>query len=139
MKKNWRGNYNVPFEHLVGKKITYITGCGKGSKVIYFNTEDGCRYKMWHDQDCCETVTVDDVNGDPQRLIGMTILRAEESINSGETNDGNETWTFYRITGRVDKCYWHNHTLVIRWYGESNGYYSEAVDFELLGDKNNAE
>ena len=68
-----------------------------------------------------------EVVGDVQDLIGVPLLVAEES-SSGENPEGAEvseyqesfTWTFYKlatIKGYVD----------IRWYGESNGYYSEGV------------
>jgi hypothetical protein len=56
-----------------------------------------------------------------------------EESTSGENPPGVKveyqnsfTWTFYRF-GTV-KGY-----VTVRWYGESNGYYSESVDFMLEG------
>ena len=116
------------FDELVGKTFVSITGAEPQSDEIVFTCTDGSVYRMHHMQDCCESVTVEEVIGDPSKLIGDPILYAEESSNGDDLPVGvyNEsfTWTFYRLATV-------NGHLVIRWYGSSNGYYSEDVDFVL--------
>lgn len=118
-------------EDLIGKTIESIET--NGNEEIIFNTTDGDSYKMYHQQDCCEYVSLQDVaGGDLSDLIGETIITAYASSKQGdETSDDNKfgdesyTWTFYTIrTNAV--------TLTLRWYGSSNGYYSESVDFVKL-------
>ena len=119
-------------KELVGKTLTSIEKLGK--KEIIFNCEDGKQYKMFHVQDCCENVSIEDIVGDLQDLVGTPILKAEEATSDENPigaqvtgfQDDSFTWTFYKfatIKGYVD----------IRWYGESNGYYSESVDVFLGG------
>jgi len=101
------------------------------NEELRFTTDNGIIYHMYHDQDCCESVTIDDVNGDLNDLVGTPILVAEESTNDKGPGDEREamTWTFYKfatVKGWVQ----------IRWYGQSNGYYSEAVDFERVEPAN---
>lgn len=122
-------NKTVPFSELKGKTIDKIVGLDNNSNEVHFYTSDGKHYIMWHYQECCEGVSIDDVNGCVDDLIGSPITIAEERA-SNENPEGVEmgwqdsfTWTFYTIAtakGYVD----------IRWYGESNGYYSEGVDFQ---------
>ena len=117
----------VKFEELLGKTLTEIS-VSKSKDEIFFHTDKEITYRMFHYQDCCESVEIDDINGDLDNLIGNPILIAEESTNSDNPQsqyDESFTWTFYKLAtvkGYVD----------IKWYGESNGYYSEEVDFRLL-------
>lgn len=113
------------FADLVGKTIVRVDGLEVGSDVVHIETADRRRYRMHHSQDCCESVAVEDVSGDVSDIIGSPVLFAEESSNSDNPPElaDSHLWTFYRIlTGKG--------LVVIRWLGESNGYYSESVDFE---------
>lgn len=117
-----------PFSDLIGKTLAAVTG-EAGGEEIRFMCDDGSEYLMYHCQDCCEGVSIESIVGDLSDLIGRPILKAEETTSS-ETPEGynhdyepeSQTWTFYKlatIKGYVD----------IRWFGSSNGYYSESVSF----------
>ena len=113
-----------------------------GSNALKFDEDDAeentVAYRLWHNQNCCESVYVEDICGDLTDLVGHgPILLAEEIIYNRETPEGipilNEveqsyrypdsyTWTFYKLS-----TVWGS--VTIRWYGTSNGYYSESVDF----------
>jgi hypothetical protein len=133
---------------LIGKTLTEVI---RKDDELIFVCDNGDKYKLYHGQECCEGVEIDDINGDLTDLIGSPILKAQEVSNDdftkaftdsfkpveGEYSKQNPegmyepescTWTFYKlatIKGYVD----------VRWYGESNGYYSEGVDF-AKEDKN---
>ena len=124
----------MSFDTLVGKTLTSVK-VSKGDEEIVFVCDNGDQFMLWHEQDCCERVTVDDICGDWEEILNSPILKAEETTN---TPDGfvdpylpkgpecsytdSYTWTFYRITTMLGR-------VVIRWYGTSNGYYSERVSF----------
>ena len=117
---------SISFELLKGKVLTEVTG-SVGDGEMIFATSDGERYQLFHYQDCCESVGIEDIIGDLQDLIGEPILLAEEAVNPSDSpvNDDpwdSTTWTFYKLATR--KGY-----VDIRWLGTSNGYYSESVDF----------
>ena len=112
---------------LKGKTLSSVRAV---DDVIVFETIDGEMYKMFHMQDCCESVYIESIVGDLDDLVGEPLLMAEEGTNLFDTlreagkdtaSDGSHTWTFYKFATR--KGY-----VDIRWYGTSNGYYSESVD-----------
>jgi hypothetical protein len=120
-----------PFPDLFGKTLISVT-VNDARDEIRFVTDDATTYLMWHEQDCCEGVSVESIVGDLADLIGTPILKAEEStsdtrpegVPAPEWEPESETWTFYKlatIKGYVD----------IRWHGMSNGYYGESVDFGI--------
>ena len=119
----------VKIENMVGKVFTSVRN--EGTELVFQNATES--FVFFHQQDCCENVSIEDVCGDLQDLVGEPLLLAEEV--SGETPvDFNEreyesvTWTFYKFATR--KGY-----VDVRWLGESNGYYSEGVSLghELVG------
>ena len=138
---------NTGIEQLLGKTLTSVVKNERNDEII-FTVDDGTQYKMYHSQDCCESVSIDDINGDLNDLIGSPILLAEENSSSElsaeqiaekekeKLEQGDDyyeydesfTWTFYKlatIKGYVD----------IRWFGSSNGYYSESVDVVKVGSE----
>lgn len=127
MNLDWefKGDISV----LVGKTLTKCVRQGEYDDEIHFHTTDGEHYVMWHHQDCCEHVYIESIEGELSDLVGHPILVAEASSSNNDppNNDHDEsyTWTFYKlatIKGYVD----------IRWFGSSNGYYSERADFDKV-------
>lgn len=119
---------------LIGKTLANID-VDRFDDEIIFTTKSGEKYKMFHQQNCCESVRINDIAGDVKDLIGWPILVAEERTSSknedrknyGDDNlyDTSFTWTFYEIATIKG-------SVTIRWYGSSNGYYSERVHFEKI-------
>lgn len=118
------------FKDLVGKVLLEVKGDLNDDRLV-FTLENGDKYMLWHDQDCSESVTINDIVGELHDLVGSPILMAEE-VTSTENpldvsmeNQDSFTWTFYKLA--TIKGY-----VTIRWYGESNGYYSESVFFDKV-------
>ncbi len=128
-------------DQIIGKTIFHIEKIGVENEIV-FHCTDGTSYKMYHSQDCCESVYLEDINGDLNDLIGTPIVTAYESTSRELSEleklrqveaalDGDEeydsdrsfTWTFYRLSTMKG-------TVVLRWYGTSNGYYSETATVE---------
>ena len=118
-------NKEVELSVLVGKVIKSISGLEKNSDEVRIHTECGQEYMFYHNQDCCESVDLDDYEGDANDLIGGIITSAEiaEGDHDKEPEHADSfTWTFYKIETSKGG-------LWMRWLGESNGYYGEEVDF----------
>lgn len=128
-------NSRCELSELLGKTFSTVSAT---EDEVTFTTVDGDVYKLLHIQDCCESVYIESIVGDLQDLVGEPVLRADEEedlfdlirqSSKEESRDESYTWTFYKFATR--KGY-----VDIRWYGSSNGYYSESVDLiKLKGDE----
>lgn len=112
----------IDIENIIGSTFSKIEN--KDNDEIIFTVNENESYRLFHSQDCCENVQIESIVGDLEDLINSPILQAEESSQEGKSSWGSQTWTFYKIA--TIKGY-----VTIRWLGESNGYYSESVSFEM--------
>lgn len=100
--------------------------------ALFFKTADGEFYIMTHDQECCENVSIDDICGDFADLLNEEILTAEELNNDypvdEECVENTYTWTFYHLAT------FHG-DVTIRWFGTSNGYYSESAELYKISEE----
>ena len=130
---------HVEFSVLIGKTLTSVD-IAEDKESVTLHTADGGMFRMFHDQDCCESVELEDVVGDWADIIGLPLAVAEVSTNESEDpedckknrssfGDDSFTWTFYRLA--TEKGW-----VTLRWYGTSNGYYSEGVTFVQIGEFN---
>jgi hypothetical protein len=164
------------FDEMIGKKIISIDG-KVGDSEIVFRSEDG-NFFFYHDDACCEDVSIEDICGDLSDLINSPIIEAEEVsgncyktipipskvpstyitqmyecvLDDDKVNNliscglikqeevsnifpiegspkpknisvqDDHQWTFYRFGTAKG-------SVVIRWFGTSNGHYSTSVDF----------
>ncbi len=119
---------DINISEFVGKTFVSIN---VRDEFIDFLTDKKEKYQMYHEQDCCETVYVDDICGNIVDLLESPILKAEERTSNDNRKEGQEyyedsfTWTFYEIATIKG-------SVTIKWYGESNGYYSEEVSIAKL-------
>lgn len=147
--RNYYETFNADISELVGKTLSEIEG-GLGSTMISFSATDGSAYQMLYYADCCASCEIEEIHGDMNDLIGTPILHAEEVCSQEPTDEikaareaeeerkkaeegecyysyhaDSETWTFYKISTIKG-------SVTIRWYGSSNGYYSERATFEQV-------
>jgi len=118
-------------DELIGKNIVDVYVSESKDELI-LTDDNQIKYKFFHMQECCESVFIEEIFGDLNDFIG-TIVDAEEcssntledQISPPDSYESN-TWTFYRfsIAGKG--------TVVVRWLGTSNGYYSESVHFDVI-------
>ena len=117
--------YNV-IEAAIGRVPTKVEGMYSGSREVRITFEDGGYLSLWHEQDCCEQVDLQDVEGDPHGLVGYPLTVAEEAYaDAGDVVSESGTWSFYRFGNGHE-------FIVLRWLGESNGYYSEGVSHAVF-------
>lgn len=115
------------FSDMLGLLMTEVSTDSEKEEMLFLS-ESGRRFRFYHGQDCCETVKMEEIIGDLNDLIGAPILLAEEVSNEDApicSESESYTWTFYKfatIKGSV----------TVRWFGESNGYYSESVSYEEI-------
>lgn len=111
---------------IVFNKVEKITS-PYGEDELVFATDAGYKVIFYHGQECCERVNIEDVCGDLNDLVGVPLMVANQSSRHEEDESGFEsiTWTFYTfrtVKGTVD----------VRWFGGSNGYYSERVSVRIV-------
>lgn len=104
---------------LKGETVKAIV-CSAEAVDLY--TKSGKHFRWSHQQDCCETVRLVHSNSDKfNDPTGQEIYDVIESVVIGKG---------ITVTTWILNCDYDNN-IVFTWHGESNGYYSEDVSFEL--------
>ena len=108
------------FFELKGKVIEKIDGLYVDAEEYKFKLRDLGTLTFWHYQECCESVRVQSITGDPALIIDQEIIFAEEDSVRSDTANKTTTTYILRVPSGAE--------LKIVWFGASNGYYSEDVD-----------
>lgn len=121
----------IELNSLVGETLTHID-VDETKNEIMLTTTSNKRIRIYHDQDCCESVRIEDTEGNWHDLIGKVIIEASEDVRpAGDPPPKSpDSWTRTDLRFRVDGA-----TVICRWIGESNGYYSESVHIKDITDR----
>ena len=111
---------------LIGQTIFHITH--DAHEIELYLTDGTCL--VMHDPERGSgndvEIVLEDINGDLQDLYDQPIVLAEEVSNMDDLPDKSGTWTFYRMA--TPKGF-----VVLRWLGNSNGYYAEKITLGWRG------
>lgn len=115
---------------MIGKTFTSVRRSKDGDDEIILFSGDGYEYKLFSSENNNVNdvqVVIDDIVGDLSDLENSPILVSELVKSEGKSRLNNDigTWSFYKfstIKGYVD----------VKWWGRSNGYYSEEVNFSRI-------
>lgn len=108
---------------LVGKTFSKVVVNEYKTDMMFSNDEYW--FQFYHQPECCECVSIEEIIGDLNDLIDTPILEAREDVSDVPDDlkrDDTNQWTFYNF--RTIKG-----SVTVRWFGSSNGWYSVAVDF----------
>jgi hypothetical protein len=83
---------------------------------------DGTRLVMYHQNECCESIEIESFDIEP--LIGKTITDIDYTLVEIPTEYGGSTRTSLILETLDNK-------ITLSWLGESNGYYSEQVNYRI--------
>lgn len=113
-------NNDVDISEFIGKIFTKIE-----DNSIFYTAEK--QYEMYHSQDCCESVDLQEIIGDISDIIFEEIINAyitdEEGENPEYASEAQE-WTNFHIASAKGE-------VVFRWFGSSNGYYGTGVSISV--------
>lgn len=86
------------------------------------------KVNFYHVQDCCESVMIHSVEGEFSNLLNCPLILVDEDAhsNSLDSEAEGESWTWTIYTFKTEKG-----TVVVKWIGNSNGYYSESVNMRI--------
>lgn len=113
--------YEEVDENILGAKVLSINYADSELKI----TTDKGVFCMFHSEDCCENVWLEEGLDEIHGLIGKTILSFEERSYTQSEPDEDEyysSWHLYTVThtgGYLDLC----------WRGHGKVYYSHSVRF----------
>jgi hypothetical protein len=109
----------LDFRILIGEIINKII---KYKNALIFELNSGKNYAIMHCQDCCEEVYLEDIIGNLENLLNYPIILSEKETNNADPikneYDESHTWTFIKLST-------YQGYVTLRFYGSSNGYYSE--------------
>lgn len=127
-------------QKIKGQTPVEIDGMKEGSEKVTIRTREGGELILVYEHDCCAGCEIVQVDGDPLDLLGGPLVMCEQDGNAADepgkgsygSVDESFTWTFVKFATVLGY-------VTLRWYGSSNGYYSESPSAYYTGpgaDKN---
>ncbi len=117
---------------LKGETLTKILiDVSGGDHRIDIWTKNHKHFQFYHYQDCCESVTIYKIIGSLNSILNNPLTEVSEKIvkpSDGEKQSKKYNGDSWTETTYTFKTQWSEAVKIV-WFGESNGYYSESVDF----------